>query len=613
MSTATMTRETGAPTAQLVSREETQKKLDGRSTVAMKYMASMPHTIADRFEESAQRLADRPFLLEGDASYSYAQLNARANQVAHALHAQGVRKGDVVAMSLENRAAFFFVWLAINKLGAIAGFMNTYIQGKPLVHSLEVTHAKFVVVGEECAALYAATEALPAVTYLHWPDADRPAEPALLAQFGPDLEQLSQEQDTANGPADWREGVVGGDTAQYIFTSGTTGLPKAAVVSHARWLMSGESMQVLWDIQQSDRFYCFLPMYHAAASMSATGTALCAGASVVVRRKFSRSEFWNDVRRYDITFCQYVGEICRFLLSVPPAANDKAHTLRKMSGTGMTQEIWQQWSERFGSDFQIFEGWGSTEANASTINLDNRIGSCGRVPFWEKTNLRLVKYDQETGEHIRDANGFLQLAGVNEPGEALGMLMQYPGVMAGRFEGYTSTEATEKKILRNVFAEGDAWWSSGDLLRCDEDGYCWFVDRIGDTFRWKSENVSTMEVSDALGDFQGLDAITVYGVQVPGHGGRAGMSALVMQDGAQFDAKAFWELALKRLPRYAAPLFVRLMDAPDMTGNYKLRKVDLQKQGFDLNLVKEPMFVRDDRLMTYVPLTVEAVEGALRG
>ncbi|QXZ11274.1 long-chain-acyl-CoA synthetase [Comamonas sp. Y33R10-2] len=595
----------------LISREETQKKLDGRSAVVMKYVADMPHTIADRFEECAQRLADRPFLLEGDESYTYAQLNSRANQVARALEAQGVRKGDVVAMSLENRAAFFFVWLAVNKLGAVSAFMNTYIQGKPLVHSLSVTNTKFVVVGEECAALYAATEDLPAVKYLHWPDADRPADAKVLAQFGPDLEQLSQGLDTANGPAEWRAGVVGGDTAQYIFTSGTTGLPKAAVVSHARWLMSGESMQVLWNIQQNDRFYCFLPMYHAAASMSATGTALCAGASVVVRRKFSRSEFWSDVRRYGITFCQYVGEICRFLLSVPPAANDREHTLCKMSGTGMTQEIWQQWSERFGSHFQIFEGWGSTEANASTINVDNRIGSCGRVPFWEKTNLRLVKYDQETGEHVRDANGFLQLADVNEPGEALGMLIQYPGVMAGRFEGYTSAEATEKKILRNVFAEGDAWWSSGDLLRCDEDGYCWFVDRIGDTFRWKSENVSTMEVSDALGDFKGLDAITVYGVQVPGHGGRAGMAALVMQEGVAFDPKEFWSLALKRLPRYAAPQFVRLMAAPDMTGNYKLRKVDLQKQGYDSTQTSDPLFVRNDKLQTYVPVTDASVKEAL--
>lgn len=612
MTIATMTRETAAPQVALISREDTQKKLDGRSAVAMKYMADQPHTIADRFEETSQRLADRLFLLEGDASYTYAQLNAKANQVARALHAQGVRKGDAVAMSLENRAAFFFVWLGINKLGAIAAFMNTYIQGKPLVHSLTVTHAKFAVVGEECAGMYAATPDLPALNYLHWPDADRPAQPGVLDQFGPNLEQLAESQDTSNGPAEWREGVVGGDTAQYIFTSGTTGLPKAAVISHARWLMSGESMQVLWKISADDRFYCFLPMYHAAASMSATGTALCAGASVVVRRKFSRSEFWADVRRYGITFCQYVGEICRFLLSAEPAANDKQHTLNKMSGTGMTPEIWQQWVERFGSDVQIFEGWGSTEANASTTNVDNRIGSCGRVPFWEKTNLRLVRYDQETGEYIRDANGFLQLAGVNEPGEALGMIVQYPGVMAGRFEGYTSAEATEKKILRNVFQEGDAWWASGDLLRCDEDGYCWFVDRIGDTFRWKSENVSTMEVADALGDFQGLDAVTVYGVQVPGHGGRAGMAALVMQADAQFEPKAFWELALKRLPRYAAPLFVRLMDTPDMTGNYKLRKVDLQKQGYDCSQTSDPLFVRNDKLQTYVPVSAQSVEEALR-
>lgn len=613
MSTATIAGEPASPVGQYVSREETQRKLDGRSAVVMKYVASTPYTIADRFEESAQKLAERPFLLEGDTTYTYRQLNARANQVAHALHAQGVRKGDVVAMSLENRAAFFFVWLAINKLGAIAGFMNTYIQGKPLIHSLSVTNAKFVVVGEECAPLYAATAELPALHYLYWPDTEHPAGAGVLAQFGLNLEQLAQTQSADNGPAQWREGVAGGDAAQYIFTSGTTGLPKAAVVSHARWLMSGEAMQVLWEIQQTDRFYCFLPMYHAAASMSATGTALCAGASVVVRRKFSRREFWPDVRRYGITFCQYVGEICRFLLSAPPAADDKEHTLRKMSGTGMTPEIWLQWCERFGSEFQIFEGWGSTEANASTVNLDNRIGSCGRVPFWEKTNLRLVKYDQETGDYIRDANGFLQLADVNEPGEALGMLMQYPGVMAGRFEGYTSAEATEKKILRNVFQEGDAWWSSGDLLRCDDDGYCWFVDRIGDTFRWKSENVSTMEVSDALGDFRGLDAITVYGVQVPGHGGRAGMAALVMQQGAAFDAAGFWALALKRLPRYAAPLFVRLMDTPDMTGNYKLRKVELQKQGYDTAQTKDPMFVRNDKLQTYVPVTRESVEEALLG
>ena len=208
--------------------------------------------------------------------------------------------------------------------------------------------------------------------------------------------------------------------------------------------------------------------------------------------------------------------------------------------------------------------------------------------------------------HPRDENGFMQQCGVGEVGEAIGMIIDLPDVIGGRFEGYTSPEATEKKILRNVFKEGDAWWSSGDLLRYDEDGYCWFVDRVGDTFRWNSENVSTTEVTDALGDFPGLDAITVYGVKVPGADGRAGMAALVLQPDVEFDPAAFWAFALERLPRYAAPLFLRIAPTTDMTGNYKLRKVDLQRQGYDASLVSDPLYRRDDHTKTYVPLNVVA-------
>lgn len=598
----------------IIARERTQEKLDRRVPIAARYLADTPFTTADRLQECARDFGERSFLIEGDLRYSYAQFNRRANQVARALHAQGVRKGDVVAMALENRSAFFFAWFGLAKLGAVAAFINTHVSGKPLLHALEVTHARRIIVGEECAERFAQSEGLdPALTYWHWPDADRPAQPGVLDAFGADLQALASGQDDADVPAQWREGLVAGDTAQYIFTSGTTGLPKAAVISHARWLMAGDSMRLLWEIVPEDCFYVFLPLYHGAASMSATATAMSAGASVVVRRKFSRSEFWGDVRRHGITFCQYVGEICRFLLSAAARPDDRQHSLRKMSGTGLTPEIWAQWMSRFGDQFQIFEGWGGTESNTNTINLDNRAGSCGRVPFWEKTNLRLVRYDEDKGDYIRDANGFLQLAGVNEPGEAIGMVMQYPGVVAGRFEGYTNAQASEKKLLRNVFQAGDVWWASGDLLRCDEEGYCWFVDRIGDTFRWKSENVSTMEVGDALGDFNGLDAITVYGVQVPGHEGRAGMAALVLAEGARFDPAAFWELAVGRLPRYAAPLFLRLMDTPDMTGNYKLRKVDLQRQGFDQSEITDPLFLRDDSLGTYVPLTPEAVQRVLYG
>ena len=599
--------------ASIVPREQTQAKLDRRAAVAATFRASSPYTTAERVEQGARDFGPRLCVRYGERSWTYAQFNDEVNRAAHAAHALGLRRGDVVAIALENRPAFFFAWLGLSKLGATVAFLNTHVSGKALQHALEVTGAKTVIVGEECLPNFVATPGLPQdLTLWLWPDAERPADAAARALCSLDFSAQLSSGCTANPPIDWRAGLTAGDAAQYIFTSGTTGLPKAAIISHARWLMAGDTMKLVWDIEPDDVFYCFLPLYHGAASMSATATAFSAGASLLLRRKFSRREFWSDVRRHGITMCQYVGEICRFLLSTPPSADDRKHGLRKMTGTGMTPEVWNQWVQRFG-EMRIYEGWGSTEANTSTLNLENRVGSCGRVPYWEKTNLRLVRYDQESGSHPRDADGFLQLADVDEPGEAIGQIYPYPDIIAGRFEGYTSTEATEKKILRDVFQKGDAWWSSGDLLRYDADGYVWFVDRIGDTFRWKSENVSTTEVQDALGDFPGLDAVTVYGVQVPGCEGRAGMAALVLHDGATFDPAAFWTLALSRLPRYAAPLLLRLTPTADMTGNYKLRKVDLQREGFDAALVRDPLYVRDDAAKCYVPLTPEALRKATSG
>lgn len=588
-------------TASIVPREVTQAKLDHRAQAGQRHRASQTYTIAERIEESVARFAERPCILYGEERYDYTETNRRINQVAHAARGLGLRCGDVVALCMENRPAFLFAWLGLAKLGVTVVFLNTNVSGKPLVHALRATGATLAVVGEECLGLFAATELPADMRYWLWPDAERPAVAELRERCALNLEQVASHAPDSNPPAEWRATLVAGDPGLYIFTSGTTGLPKAAVISHARWLITGDVMEATMGVQAHDCFYCFLPLYHGAASLSAGATAFASGASLLLRRKFSRGEFWLDVRRHQVTICQYVGEICRFLLTVPPQPGDRDHPLRKMVGAGLAPEVWEQWVRRFG-DFEIYEGWGSTESNTNTINVDNRVGSCGRVPFWEKTNLRLVRYDIDSDSHPRDENGFMQLCDVDEVGEAIGMIIDIPDVVGGRFEGYTSAEATEKKILRNVFRQGDAWWSSGDLLRCDAEGYCWFVDRIGDTFRWNSENVSTTEVTDALGDFPGLEAITIYGVKVPGAEGRAGMAALVLQPGIRFDPAAFWALALDRLPRYAAPLFLRIAPTTDMTGNYKLRKVDLQREGYDPALVSDPLFVRDDKARTYVPL-----------
>ena len=366
-------------------------------------------------------------------------------------------------------------------------------------------------------------------------------------------------------------------------------------------------MEITLQTTAHDVFYCCLPLYHGAAATSVTSTALKTGAAIVVRRKFSVREFWNDVRKHHVSVFQYIGEICRYLLNQPEVAGERDHGLRCMLGAGLTRESWQNWLRRFGP-IHVFEGWGSTESNTNVVNVDNYLGACGRVPYWEKSNLRLVRYDVETDSHPRDENGFYQLCEAGEVGEALGFIINHPDIGGGRFEGYTSAEATASKIRRNVFSQGDAYWSSGDLLRFDKDGYLYFIDRIGDTFRWKSENVSTLEVAAALGDFEGLELINIYGVQVPGQEGRAGMAAVLMQPGRRFDPQAFYALTETRLPRYAAPVFVRVSAAADLTSTFKLRKVDLQRQGYAPAAFSDPLFIRDDSSRSYVPYSAQVLE-----
>lgn len=597
----------GLPPSRVVPREQTQAILDRRSAASALIKPSDLYTLADRLEQQAERFGERPLLIYGEQRLSYAEVDARANQMAHTFYAKGLRAGDVCAMVMENRPAFFCTWFGLVKLGVVVAFINTQVNGKALLHALQTTAAKALVVGEECLGNVLATEGLPPLSYWLVGDAENPWTADLPGfidrQFATRLDSAPR----SAFPRDIRAGVEAQTPTLLIFTSGTTGLPKAARYSHMRWMSSGDVMEVTLAATCDDVFYCCLPLYHGAAATSVTSTALRAGASIVVRRRFSVSEFWRDVSRHQITVFQYIGEICRYLLNRPLQPGEQAHSLRCMLGAGLTPESWQRWIERFGP-IQVFEGWGATEANSALINVDNYPGSCGRVPDWARTNLRLIRFDVENDCHPRDANGFYQECQVGEVGEAMGFIVNHPEIGGGRFEGYTSAEATESKIRRNVLREGDAWWSSGDLLRQDADGYCYFVDRIGDTFRWKSENVSTQEVADALGDLAGLELINIYGVQVPGHEGRAGMAAVLMQAGQTFDPQALYALAEARLPRYAAPLFVRVSAAADLTSTFKLRKVDLQRQGYCPQACADPLYIRDEQSGSYQPYSAELLE-----
>ena len=453
-----------------VSREQTQALLDRRAVASAQIKPADRYTIADRLEEQAGRFAERPFIVYAGQRLSYADVDARANQLAHVFHARGLRPGDVCALAMENRPEFFCTWFGLTKLGVVVAFINTQVSGRALLHALESTAVKAMVVGEECLANLLATDGLPELPLWLMPDSENPASEALRAQVDTGFaEQVAAAPRTAFA-REWRAELPAESPCLLIFTSGTTGLPKAAIYSHMRWLSIGDVMDVTLDATTEDVFYCCLPLYHGAAATSVTATALRVGASIVIRRRFSVREFWNDIRRHRVSIFQYIGEICRYLLNQPVVAGEQDHSLRCLLGAGLTPETWQRWIERFGP-IRIFEGWSATEANTNIINLDNRPGSCGRVPYWEKTNMRLVRYDVESESHPRDEQGFYRLCEVGEIGEGMGFIINQPHIGGGRFEGYTSAQATESKIRRNVFSQGDAYWSSGDLLRYDEDGY----------------------------------------------------------------------------------------------------------------------------------------------
>ncbi|MBV8850207.1 MAG: long-chain-acyl-CoA synthetase, partial [Methylobacteriaceae bacterium] len=422
------------------------------------------------------------------------------------------------------------------------------------------------------------------------PRSDLPRVDAQLVEFSAD-----------NIPVAERAKMTTADKALYIYTSGTTGLPKAANINQSRLLRMMFGFAGAMGSKPSDKMYMALPLYHSTGGICGVGVTLCVGGTCVIREKFSAREFFPDIARYECTLFVYVGELCRYLLATPPNPADTSHKLRACFGNGLRPDIFDAFRQRFRLP-KILEFYGATEGNISLFNFDSMSGAVGRIPKWleRKFSVKIVRFDIEREEPVRGPDGLCIECAPGEAGEILGEILDDPKKPANRFDGYADKAATDKKIMRDVFRKGDAWFRSGDLMKKDESGYFYFVDRIGDTFRWKGENVSTTEVAECITTFPGVFEATVYGVQIPGNDGRAGMAAIVPENVAAFDIAALREHLKAHLPDYARPMFLRLQDHLEITGTFKPRKLDLVADGFDPTRTGDTLYVVDKAAQAYV-------------
>jgi fatty-acyl-CoA synthase len=344
--------------------------------------------------------------------------------------------------------------------------------------------------------------------------------------------------------------------------------------------------------------YNCLPMYHSVGGVVAIGATLVNGGSVVLRDKFSVQSFWNDIDEWDCTLFQYIGELCRYLVSAPEHPRERAHRLRLCCGNGLRADVWEQFQTRFRIP-RILEYYAATEGNFSLYNVEGKVGAIGRLPSFliHRFPLALVRFDYVAGEPARDDNSLCIRCATDEPGEAIGRIGDGAG---GAFEGYTSEKESERKILRNVFEKGDAWYRTGDLMRRDSAGFFYFVDRVGDTFRWKGENVATSEVAVAIMAFPGISEATVYGVAVPGTEGAAGMAAIVAN--AALDLAGLRKHLASQLPAYARPLFLRMRSRIDATATFKHARHELQREGYDPAATSDPIYFADPEGQSFVRL-----------
>ncbi len=545
-------------------------------------------------EENASEFGDAAALLSEHECLTYGALAARANQYARWALAQDISKGQCVGLLMPNCPDFLAIWLGITKVGGVVALLNTNLGGPSLAHCINMVEPKQLIVsakliGPLTAALPQFTR--PVTIWSHGAShgSFRRIERSIERHSGGRLSQAEARPLTIE------------DLALYIYTSGTTGLPKAARVSHGRVMQWSHWFAGMLNTQPSDRMYDCLPMYHSIGGVQAPGAILATGGAVVIREKFSASRFWSDIVHWDCTLFQYIGELCRYLLHREPCPQETQHRIRMACGNGLRPDIWNSFQNRFQIP-RILEFYAATEGNVSLFNVEGEPDAIGRIPPYlaHRFPAALVKFDVERREPVRDEQGYCIPCAPNETGEAIGPILGGASNLGARFEGYTSDEDSEKKILRGAFKPEDTWFRTGDLMRKDERGFFHFVDRVGDTFRWKGENVSTTEVAQVLCAFRGIREAKVYGVEIPGADGRAGMATIVI-DG-DLDLAALRDHLIGRLPGYARPVFLRIQQEIEVTSTFKYTTIGLAREGYDPAATSDAIYFDDPEQAAFVRL-----------
>jgi fatty-acyl-CoA synthase len=545
-------------------------------------------------EELAERFGATPALLSEGEYMTFRGLSERSNRYARWALRHGLVKGEVVCLFMPNRPEYLATWIGITLVGGVVALLNTNLLGSALAHCTNIVAPKHIILASELMEAFASARPYLKTKAKVWVHGECCSE---FLRIDSELESYSGAKLTQEG----RRPVTINDLALLVYTSGTTGLPKAANVSHYRMMLWIHWFAGMLNMTSSDRMFSCLPMYHSVGGVVALGSVLVNGGSAVIRERFSATRFWDDIVRFDCTLFQYIGELCRYLLYSAPHPRQRDHKIRACCGNGLRPDVWNDFKNRFRIP-QILEFYAATDGNVSIYNVEGKLGAIGRIPPFlaHRFPIALVKFDFKKGIPIRDERGFFVRCTTNEVGEAISKVVNDLPEFGSRFEGYSDQKETEEKILHDVFEKGDAWFCTGDLMRQDKGGYFYFVDRIGDTFRWKGENVATSEVSEIITAFPGIQEANVYGVEVPRRDGRAGMAALVLTD--SIDLTAFRDYLAKTLPGYAQPLFFRICKKMEITATFKQKKAELVQLAYDPSKTDDPIYFNDPEQRAFVRL-----------